>query len=458
MKNVITEKNRVHEGALRLLALIFAVFFVFSTAVTASAASVGDAYASEIGIETSHIKGAYLYNIENDFTVLAYAADDTVYPTSTVKIMSGILVIEQLSSRMSEQVTVTAEMLDGVGGNTLTPSLKEGEIISIRDLLYAMLVGGANDAAHVLAVTVAGSVEAFVDMMNVRAAELGAVGTHYTNPSGIHDSEMYTTVSDTAKIALHAYSLPNFMEITSTTKYVIDETNLSEYRNVYNRNYLLSTSSVMKYFYTDAAGMNAGSTSLGGSCVVTTAQRDGLTYLAIVMGADTDEDNDIVYSYTECKKLLDYAFSSYGNIELVKEGEIICEIPVTLSGTTDYVTLVTKESMSMYLPTSTDLETEITRSYKTSFDSIEAPVAAGEVAGVMTVMYNGEIVGNIELITTVAVARSEFLYTLEQIKSFGTSRFFIATIIAAFVLTVLYVVFKAIYLHRKKTRRIWRSR
>lgn len=458
MKNIIAEKNRAHSVFVRLIALIFAVFFVFSATVTSSAASLGDVYASDVGIETSHIKGAYLYNLENDFTVLSYAAEDTVYPTSTVKIMSGILVLEQLSSRMSENVTVTAEMLEGVGGNTMKPCLEEGEIISIENLLYAMLVGGANDAAYVLACVTAGSVDAFVDMMNTRAAELGAVGTHYKNPSGVHDSEMYTTVADTAKIALHAYSLPRFMEITTTTKYVIPETNKNEYRNVYNRNYLISTSSVMKYFYPDASGMNAGSTSQGGSCVVTTAQRDGLTYLAVVMGADTDEENDVNYSYTECKKLLDYAFASYGNIELVKEGEMICEIPVTLSGTTDYVTLVTKNSMSMYLPTSTDLETEIKRSYKTSFDALTAPVAAGDVAGVMTVMYNGEIVGNIELVTTVAVARSEFLYTLEQIKSFGTSRFFITTVIAAFVLTVMYIIGKAIYLHRKKTRRIWRSR
>ncbi len=446
-------KNRVKCRSMRLVALIFAVLFVFSTPITVSSAALGDVGASDVGLETDRLKGAYLYNLENDFTVLSYAASDTVYPTSTVKIMSGILAIEHLVTRLDENVTVTAEMLDGVGGNNI--KLKEGEVISIENLLYAMLVGGANDAAHVLAFVIAGSVEAFVAMMNERAHALGAVGTHYTNPSGIHDSEMYTTVADTATIALHAYSLPHFMEITSTTKYVIPETNKSEYRNVYNRNYLISTSSVMKYYYPDASGMNAGSTSQGGYCLVTTAHRDGLTYLAIVMGAGSDDETDTIYSYTECKKLLDFAFSSYGNVELVKEGEMICEIPVTLSGTTDYVTLVTKTSMSMYLPLSTDLETEIKRSHKTLFDTLEAPVAADQVAGVMTVMYNDEIVGNIELVTTVAVARSEFLYTLEQIKLFATSRFFISTLIAAAVLTVVYVIGKAIYLQRKKTRRTW---
>ena len=338
-------------------------------------------------------------------------------------------------------------MLEGVAGRTI--GFEVGEELMVESLLYALLVGGANDAAHILAVRIAGSVDGFVDMMNRRANELGALATHYTNPSGIHDSGMFTTVSDTAKIALEAYKLPLFMEITSTSKYVIPATNMNEYRNVFNLNYLISTSSVSKYFYADAAGMSSGATVQGGYCLVTTASRDGLTYLAIVMGADVDEDKDSVYSYTEAAKLFDYAFSAYANVTLVEEGQMICEIPVTMSGTTDFVTLVTAESLTLYLPTDTDLESEIKRSRKTNYDSLTAPVAEGQTAGVLTIMYNDEVIGNVDLITTVAVARSEFLYTLEQIKSFATGRFFIAAVISAVVFTVIFVLGKAVYLHRK---------
>lgn len=437
----------------RCTALVFAVFFLSVFLSQSVAALKGEVSADEIGIETEKIKGAYLYNIDNDLTITSYAESDTVYPTATVKIMSGILALEALSGRLYENVTITEQMLDGVGGNNI--GLEVGEVISVESLLYAMLVGGANDAAHALAVLVAGSVEDFVVMMNQRAIELGATSTHYTNPSGIHHSDQYTTVADTVKIALAAYNTPLYMEITSTSKYVIPETNKNEYRNVYSRNYLISTSSVLKYYYADAMGMNAGSTSQGGNCLVTTAERNGLTYLAVVMGAETDAETDTIYSYTECIKLLEYAFASYANTEIVTAGEIICEIPVTLSGTTDYVTLVTKSSMSMYLPTSTDLETEIKKSFKTNFEALEAPVTEGQVAGVLTVMYKDEIVGNIDLVTTVAVARSEFLYTLEQIKAFATGRFFISSVIAAVVITVLYVIAKAVYLHRKNRRRKW---
>ena len=399
----------------------------------------------DVDLTVNRIKSAYLYNIENDFVAMSYNADEVVFPTSTVKIMVGLIAIEELGRRLDEVITVTSEMLDGVSGNMIGFSV--GEELTVESLLYALLVGGANDAAHILAVRIAGSVDAFVAMMNRRASDLGASSTYYMNPSGIHNDNMYTTASDTAKIALEAYKSELFMEITSTSKYVIPDTNKSQYRNVYNRNSLISTSSVLKYYYKDAAGMNAGATSQGGYCVVTTAQREGLTYLAIVMGAD--EANDQIYSYTEAAKMLDYAFKSYANVTLVEAGETICEIPVTLSGTTDYVTLVTEDSLTMYLPTDTDINAEIKRSRKTNTDSLTAPVAEGEVAGVLTIMYNDEIVGNVNLVTTVAVARSDFLYTLEQIKSFATGRFFIAAVISAVVFTILFIFGKAIYLHNK---------
>lgn len=447
-KYMINKKASLLRVTARLAAMFFALFFILSPLPVSAISSRDAATPTDVGLEVNHVGGAYLYNIENDFVALSYNADETIYPASTVKIMSGLLAIEHLGDCLSEEITVTAELVDNVGGNKI--GFKDGEKVTVESLLYAMLVGGANDAAYILATRIAGSVEEFVGMMNRRADELGADNTNYTNPSGVHDFNMYTTVSDTAKIALAAYKLPLFMEITSTTKYVIPATNMSEYRNVFNRNYLISTNSVLKYYYKDAAGMNSGATSQGGYCIVTTASRDGLTYLAIVMGADVDEKNDRVYSYTEAAKLLDYAFSAYGNITLVNAGELICDIPVTMSGTTDLVSLVTANSLTLYLPKDTDLDKEVKWSRKTNCDSLTAPVEEGQVSGVLTIMYNDEIVGNVDLVTTVAVARSEFLYTLEQIKSFATGRFFIAAAISAVVFTIVFVLSKAVYLQHKK--------
>ena len=113
-------------------------------------------------------------------------------------------------------------------------------MVTIDSMIRALLVNGANDAAYVLAHTISGSTEEFVTLMNTKAKELGAHHTYYTNPTGMHDENMYSTAADTAQIAKYAYSLELFMEATSSVRYVMPATNRSEARTLHNRNCLLS--------------------------------------------------------------------------------------------------------------------------------------------------------------------------------------------------------------------------
>ena len=159
--------------------------------------------AVEEPLKLEHATSAYLYNIENDTVIFEENTAERVYPTATVKMMVGLVAIEQLSDRLDEEVTVTKRMLRDVMGNNI--SLMEGERISFRHLIAATLVGGANDAATVLAFAIDGSLSTFLSRMNARAVSLGAVNTNYTNASGMHDDAMYTTCADTAKIAMAAY-------------------------------------------------------------------------------------------------------------------------------------------------------------------------------------------------------------------------------------------------------------
>ena len=214
----------------------------------------------------SNAKGIYLYNLENNKAVFTQNAEEQVYPTSTVKIMTGILAIENLSERLDENITVTSSMLSAVSGNNI--GLAAGEIVTIDSMIRALLVNGANDAAYVLAHTVSGSTEEFVTLMNTKAKELGAHHTHYTNPTGMHDENMYTTAEDTAQIAKYAYGLDLFMEATSSVRYSMPATNTSAARTLHNRNCLLSVYYDKNYYNDQARGMNAGSTPQGGHCVV----------------------------------------------------------------------------------------------------------------------------------------------------------------------------------------------
>ncbi len=430
------KKNKQYAGRPVLALLLAAVFLLLALPI--GAAEEADDGAMPV---IDHCIGAYLYNFENDEVLFSVGTDERVYPTSTVKLMTGIVAIEELGDDLSRQVTITGEMLSKVAGNNV--GLMAGEVVTVEQLLYAMLVNSANDAAMVLAYAAGGSVEAFVDKMNEKANTLGAYKTYYANPTGMHNDAMVTTVADTAIIAKYAYTLPLFMEIVSTPKYVMEATNLSDYRNIYNRNCLLSKYYNVNYPYPRATGMNAGATTQGGYAICATAEESstGLSYLAIVMGAD--EVDGAIYSYVNAIKLFEWAFRNYDYIEVLSADRIICELPVRLSSTLDYVTLVPSETIEVYLPTTVNVERDIRYSYNTYEDAMDAPIATGEEAGTITVLMGDRILGSCTLVTTSSVARSEFLYFLARVRQFSQSRFFIATVVSAVVLSVIYVLLKA---------------
>ena len=386
----------------------------------------------------------YLYNFENDRVLYERDTDTAVYPASTVKLMTGILAAEALSGELDRTITVTEEMLALRAGNNI--GLVPGEVVTVRDMMYACLEGGANDAALVLACAVSGSVAEFVSAMNTKAALLGAFDTHYTNPTGLHDDAMVTTCKDTAIIAKYAASIPLIAEVTSSPKYVMEATNVKDFRNIYNRNCLISKfydtyESAYRYEY--ATGMNAGGTTRAGACVVATAKNaDGdLTYLCVLMGCASDERMNA--GYAGAIALFDWAFAAWKYADVLSTEDIICEIPVTLSSAIDFVTLAPKSNVRVYLPCTVKKGENLEYSYTTLYESLAAPVVKGSVAGAVTVIYEGDVIGSSDLVATVDIERSELLYTLSQIEKFTKSRFFIATIVSAVILTVVYVLLKA---------------
>ncbi len=403
------------------------------------------------GVRGSHcFKGIYLYNLENNKAVFTQNAEEQVYPTSTVKIMTGILAIENLSERLDENITVTSSMLSAVSGNNI--GLAAGEIVTIDSMIRALLVNGANDAAYVLAHTVSGSTEEFVTLMNTKAKELGAHHTHYTNPTGMHDENMYTTAEDTAQIAKYAYGLDLFMEATSSVRYSMPATNTSAARTLHNRNCLLSVYYDKNYYNDQARGMNAGSTPQGGHCVVTAATDGELTYIAVVMGAETI--NGQIYSYINITNLLKWAFDSFTYTQVLSPEQIVCEIPVTLSTAVDYVTLVSTDTLRVYLPADVNVEEEIEISYSTNSKELQAPVYEGQVVGSVTAIYQGNILGTSQLVATTDVTRNDLLYGLYKIEQFTKSRFFIITLIAAVIFTLIYIFGTAILRQKKGKKRM----
>lgn len=433
----------------RALSFLFVMTFALGAAAFAVPARAEEAPILE------KVGSACLYNVESDSVLYELNPDAEVYPTATVKLMTGIIVLENCRD-LGEKVTVTDQMLAPVRGNAF--GFAVGEEVTVEQALNCLLINNANDAAMILAYAIAGGEAEFVRMMNDKAESLAAWNTKYTNCTGMHDDAQVTTAADTLRIAKYAYGLDRFIDITSTTHYVLDATNMSEERDVYNRNCLVSKYYNDEYYYEGAIGMNAGSTSQGGYCAVAAARDPGntVTYISVVMNAEKDDDT--MYNYKGTADLLDWAFSSFGFREVISKKRIICEIPVRLSSALDYVTLVPAESLTVFLPSDVDIERDVEISCRTESDALDAPVKLGQKVGVAMVTYEGKILGTVDLITTSDVSRSELLYFMERVKSFIRSPFFIATVISIAVLSVLYVLIKARYNQKKLRSRIPSSR
>ncbi len=407
-------------------------------------------------IEMPSLDGAasvYLYNLTQGKVIAEKNADKVIYPASTVKLMTGLVAAERLSDRLDEQIEVTEEMLKGVTGNNL--KISAGEIVTVRDMFYGLLCGGNNDCAAILAHTAAGGISRFVELMNKKASELGTKTTNYTNVSGMHSDNMVTTAYDTYLVAAAAYEIPLIMEAVTTNKYEMPATNKSKLRNVYNKNYLISRYIDTTYYNSLAQGMNAGFTNQGGYCLVTCAEYNGQSYICVVMGAE--EQNKRIRSYEIASDLIDWAFDAYSEVKVLDIGSYLSEIAVTLAQDTDHVTIKPADSLTVFLPSDIDISRDIELLPKLNAPSLEAPVLEGQVVGFITVKYGDEILGTVDLITTDKVERSEFLYTLQRLKSFTSQRWFIASVIVLVILTTAYIFVVASvrgrYARRRRRRR-----
>ena len=406
-------------------------------------------YAEEDMPDLSGVQNICVYNLENDKVLYNKNEKDKIHPASTAKIMTGIMAVELYKDNMSDLITVTAESLGKFKGKNI--KLKAGEVVSVENLIYAVIVGGANDAAYVLAYEMSGSHELFIDNMNQKALELGMKNTNYTNPSGYPDSEMYTTAEDTALLAKYAYLVEDYMEICSTVRYVFPETNMSKTRYIYNSNYLIATNVETKYKNKEAEGMNAGSTVEGGHVVVTAVKRDGMTNIFVLMGGSYDDEN--IYSYIAANEMTDWAFENFKYQKILDSGEMICEVDVNLSGQVDYVVLSPAKTVEYFLPSSVDIKKDIERKVELYKNSLNAPISEGYVAGKITLSYNGEILSEVDLITKNDVERNNLLYLLARIKDFTKSTKFKMVLMCAVGVTILYL---AVVIHSRTRSKRYR--
>ncbi len=403
------------------------------------------------------VGAAFLYNLENDRIIFEQNADEVKFPSASVKVMTCVVAYEALRERMDEKILITKEMIAEAKGNYI--AIEAGERIYVRDLFYAMLLKGANDATYVLVHAAHGGTEEFVTKMNERAQSLGMKSTSYTNPTGMHDASMITTARDQAKVAELFCSYTELLEMSSVSKHVIEEDQDCIERNIYTRNAFVSklnTYGTIEYYYQYAKGVNFGTTVEGGDSFVTLCERDGLSYICVILEGKQDEAEHI-YAFDAAKALCTYALEGFGYVKVLGADKLVYDIPVDLSETADRVMLVPSGEVKAYLPTDISFEDDVSYSYTLTNERLTAPVESGMEAGHISVYYKDELLGTVTLVTQNEVEMSAFLAMLENIKKFTQSKFFICTVIALVVVTVGFVLINS-YMRAHRRRRNTRPR
>lgn len=361
-----------------------------------------------------------LYHIERNTVVCSKNEATHVGAGSTVKIMAGLLFCETLADRQSETVMITEELLQAVPTSSgYALKIEEGDRLTVRQLLFAAICGGYNDAFYLLSAYTDGSTEAFLQRMNERAQMLGAMQTGYTDLTGISTGS-YTTASDLVRIALEAYQNALYMELCNTDAFYISSEKIS--KMIYNRNALISTQggAVTKYYNAYCNGMSAGSTSTDGNCVVTVAKHGNETYLCIVLGGQ--ELSGTEYGYKITNRLIDWVYATYAYMEVISPNTEICNLPITVSDMTTELAVRTAESYSAYLPRGAEVGKDVTFSIRLTSTSLEAPVAEGTFVGYVAIVYNGQILKTLSLYTVGSAERSTIISSLKVIQSWTERR------------------------------------
>ena len=344
-------------------------------------------------------KAAVLMDASSGKVLYAMNENERLYPASVTKIMAMLLFAEAIDSgRMTLEETVTAsDVAAGKGGSQIW--LREGEQMTVDELLRATAIGSANDACTALGEHLAGSEEAFVKMMNERAAQLGMENTHFDNCSGL-DDDTDTHLTTAYDIAIMSRELLGHDFIRNYTTVWMDTLRDGETE-------LVNTNKLVR-FYKGTTGLKTGTTTKAGHCLSASAERDGLHLIAVVLGAENSTDR-----FESAKALLNYGFANYERVAVEIPAELITEVRI-IKG---YESTILPEvrgigQITLRAGQRKNIETELELPA-----DVEAPVEENQIIGTVRLKIGDEIIKEYPLVSAREVRKLTFLDVLERFFS-----------------------------------------
>ena len=339
-------------------------------------------------------------------------------PASLTKIMTGLLAVEAVERgdiSMDTVITAPADCWNGLDSDSSNAEISPGEQMSFGDYLYCALVKSANEACNVVASAVAGNIQSFVNRMNLRASELGAKNTYFSDTNGLSSDHHYTTAYDLFLISREAMRHELFVEISDTVSYKVPPTNIyKKTRTLKNSNALISPEGVYgdDYVYQGASGVKTGYTSAAGYCLVSTAEKNDMHLMAVLLGCGgpLNTGEQTYGNFAGTIRLYNWAFRNFAYRRVLSVGQEITKVPVAYSTGNAPAVLRSTEEITLLLPK--DLEEEEIRILPdVRYKELTAPIPAGTVLGTASVLIEEQPYASVRLATaeTVELDRNALL-------------------------------------------------
>ena len=349
-------------------------------------------------------RGVFVYETQSDTVLYGYNHDKQFAPGGLVQILNALVALENCD--LDEVVTVSTYYI-----NQLVPlgvrhqELRNGEEVTVRDLLYCMMLSSANDAAVVLAHHIAGDPDSYIAMMNDRAAELGCTDTLIKTVSGLDVKGQYTTARDMARIIQAAMELEEFRTIYGAGTYTVPATNLHDARELTTLNYLTEGSIIAKFNDDRVTGGKASYTSADtGAVIGFTAENDDLSLICVILGATRQyaADGSLARygNFEEARELMKYCFDNFRASRMLYKGQSMLQMEVR--GGANDVVAVNKSDLDIVLPKGVGVK-DLKLQYEVEGGGLTAPLEEGQQITTMRMWYKGRCVGETTLYAQNAV-------------------------------------------------------
>ena len=429
----------------KIIAVILALFVLFAIPASAYELTGYELHSSAVML-VSMDTGEVLYT-ENE--------NEIRYPASITKLMTAIVMVENIADLDNTYITYTKTANNLIlGTGSVVYNLQIGEKMKARDALASLLISSHGDVAYAIAEHVGGSIPKFVDMMNAKAAEMGLANTKYENPVGLHHDEHYTTAADIYKLAKYAFEIDVIKEMASKATYKMGATDVHGERTISNSNLMINPNS--NVYYQPAVCGKTGFTDEAGRCLVSLATNDGYTYMAIVLNSKTIRGTR--NEFIDSANMYRWAFRNFEYKKVLSAATPVGEMPVELSSDADFVQLALENGLEALLPKDADSSTITVKSHPVA-ESIDAPVAKGQVLGTADIYYAEELIGTVNLVAANNVELNKMMKFMRDAKELSHKFFTSPIMIAVYILLGLVVAIfigLTVYLNlnRKKRRRV----